>query len=598
MKKLLTTLLLATGISLAVAQDSAPYFLSYQGRVTDGAGLAIGNSTPENRLVRFQIYSSATGGTPIYGEQQTATISGGEFSVLIGNGQAISGVSGPSNNTAIATILSNMSNTSLYLGVSVAASSGNFTSEISPRQQLVAGAFSFRSKVAETVTSQGVTASMLATGAVTNDKIAANAVTSNKIAAGAVTLNSITDASITSAKIASSTITSSNIDGNSVGLWSVSGSNISRNAGNVGIGISSPSAPLTVLPGSSTTPDGNGIYVNTPTSGRNSIIGTRVVSGGGAPIYSMDISGVAGWTMGIDPNDGQALKFGATWDNPFGGNTRLTLARNGNLSLPSAAWFYLTAPTNGNAGIQLFGAGSDWAQIYFNGGEDAGELRIQTRDNGDEPINMMIGDTSRLKVTNTGIEVAAVIRSVGYRNGNTACADMYYSSDDPPGSATAGALVLRTYNTSQGGLNWRHTAWDGDGNWDFESDQRLKENINDVEPMLARLLDLKVRRYDWKNGGGSQQLGVVAQEVQPLFPDVVKTYQFDNGLDKTLTVSYDSFGLIAVKSIQELHASLTEELDEKDRKIQDLDEKLDAKDRKIQDLEKRLEKLERLIESR
>jgi hypothetical protein len=203
MKKLLTTLLFATGISLAAAQDSSPYFLSYQGRVTDGAGLPIGNSTPENRLVRFQIYSNATGGTAIYGEQQTTTISGGEFSVLIGNGQAISGVSGPSNNTALATILSNMSNNSLYLGVSVAASGGNFTTEISPRQQLVAGAFAFRSKIAETVTSQGVTANMLATGAVTSDKIAANA----------VTLNSITNASITSAKIANSTITSSNIDG-------------------------------------------------------------------------------------------------------------------------------------------------------------------------------------------------------------------------------------------------------------------------------------------------------------------------------------------------------------------------------------------------
>jgi hypothetical protein len=425
---------------------------------------------------------------------------------------------------------------------------------------------------------------MLATGAVTNDKIAANAVTSNKIAAGAVTLNSITDASITSAKIASSTITSSNIDGNSVGLWSVSGSNISRNAGNVGIGISSPSAPLTVLPGSSTTPDGNGIYVNTPTSGRNSIIGTRVVSGGGAPIYSMDISGVAGWTMGIDPNDGQALKFGIAWDNPFGGNTRLTLARNGNLSLASTAWIYLTGPTNGNTGIQLFGAGSDWAQIYFTGGENAGELRIQTRDDGDEPINMMIGDTTRLKVTNGGIEVSGILRSVGSRNGSPGYADMYYTSDDPPGSGAAGALVLRSYNTSQAGLNYRHVAWDGDGNWDFESDQRLKENIIDVEPMLARLLDLKVRRYDWKNGTGSQQLGVVAQEVQPLFPDLVKTYQFEKGSDQTLTVSYDSFGLIAVKSIQELHASLTEELDEKDRKIQEL--------------EKRLEKLERLIESR
>jgi hypothetical protein len=161
---------------------------------------------------------------------------------------------------------------------------------------------------------------------------------------------------------------------------------------------------------------------------------------------------------------------------------------------------------------------------------------------------------------------------------------MYYSAGDPPGSAAAGAMVFRTYNTSQAGFNWRHVAWDGDGNWDFESDQRLKENINDVEPMLARLLDLKVRRYDWKNGSGSQQLGVVAQEVQPLFPDLVKTYQFEKGMGETLTVSYDSFGLIAVKSLQELHASLTEELD--------------AKDRKIEELEKRLEKIERLIESR
>ena len=236
MKKLLTTLLLATGISLAVAQDSDPYLLSYQGRVADGAGLPIGNSTPDNRKMRFQVYSSATGGTAVYGEQQTITISGGEFSVLIGNGQSISSVSGPSNNTTIASILSNMSNKSLYLGVSVAGSDGEFASEISPRQQLVAGAFTFRAKVAETVTSQGVTASMLATGAVTSDKIAV----------GAVTVNSLGNASITSTKIADSTINAADIDQTSVGLWSPNGSNIFRSAGNVGIGTSTPAFLLDV----------------------------------------------------------------------------------------------------------------------------------------------------------------------------------------------------------------------------------------------------------------------------------------------------------------------------------------------------------------
>ena len=545
MKKLLTTLLFATGISLAVAQDSAPYFLSYQGRVTDGAGLAIGNSIPENRLVRFQIYSSATGGTAVYGEQQTVTISGGEFSVLIGNGQAVTGVSGPSNNTALATILSSMSNNSLYLGVSVAASGGNFTTEISPRQQLVAGAFAFRSKIAETVTNGGVTASMLATNAVTSDKIVngaftsdkiaasavtsdkinAGAITSNKIAAGAVTVDSITNASITSAKIASSTITSSNIDGNSVGLWSVTGSNIYRSS-NVGIGTTSIGAPLTVQPSSTNnSPDANGIYVLNQAAGRNSVIATRVASGGGAPIYSMDIAGVGGWTMGMDPTD-YALKFGTSWENPFGTNTRLTLDRSGNMRLLSGTTLYTSNIDLFSNSNSLTGrmADSDWWQIFGEGSSDNGSLVIRSGDNSNEPIIFRQTDSERMRIHSNGYV------GIGTNNPN---APLHISG--------TGSSVSYWRNATGTGDGWSNTSYTSYTDAFslivshgiladliyLQSDERIKviENFSDAEKDLETLLKIQITDFHYKDSvrnGSSKNKKVIAQQVEKVFPQAVR----------------------------------------------------------------------------
>jgi hypothetical protein len=650
MKKLLTILLFATGVSLAVAQDSAPYFLSYQGTVTDGAGLPIGNTTPENRRVRFQIYSSATGGTAIYGEQQTITIAGGEFSVLIGNGQAITGVSGPSNNTALAAILSNMSNNSLYLGVSVAASDGSFTSEISPRQQLVAGAFAFRSKVAETVTSQGVTASMLATGAVTSDKIAA----------GAVTVNSINNASITSAKIANSTITSSNIDGNSVGLWSVSGSSIFRSAGNVGIGTSSASAPLTVQASSTSgaAPDANGIYVNNTTAGRNSVVAARVVQGGGAPIYSMDLLGVGGWTMGMDTSD-YALKFGTSWENPFGTNTRLTLDRSGNMRLLSGTTLFASNIDLYSNGNMLTGkmADSDWWQIFGEGSSDNGSLVIRSGDNSNEPIIFRQTDSERMR-----------IHSNGYVGIGTT------SPNAPLHISGTGSSVSYYRNATGTGNGWSDTSYTTFSDVFslivshgiladliyLQSDERIKviENFSDAEKDLETLLKIQITDYHYKDSvanGTSKHKKVIAQQVEKVFPQAVRKsespipdifaeaaitngwvqlatdltvgekvklltkqgeiqaavtavradgFQVDtdveNGnvfvygriVDDFRVVDYDAISMLNVSATQQLNHDLETMAADSNGEFSKLRSELDAKTQTIKQLESRLEKLE------
>lgn len=49
----------------------------------------------------------------------------------------------------------------------------------------------------------------------------------------------------------------------------------------------------------------------------------------------------------------------------------------------------------------------------------------------------------------------------------------------------------------------RRVTYDGDSNWDFTSDGRLKKDIVDAEPMLDRVLRLPVRRYRWKEEDAS-----------------------------------------------------------------------------------------------
>ena len=128
-------------------------------------------------------------------------------------------------------------------------------------------------------------------------------------------------------------------------------------------------------------------------------------------------------------------------------------------------------------------------------------------------------------------------------------------------------------NLGNGGLE---ASYDGDSNWDFYSDRRLKKDIADAEPFLERIMKTPLRRFRWKEDAQEARvpmLGVIAQEVQPLFPDLVTESENING-DSYLSVGYTSFGLISLKGVQELKQE---------------------KDREIEELKKRISKLEELI---
>ncbi|MEN9676595.1 MAG: hypothetical protein RIS76_2491 [Verrucomicrobiota bacterium] len=80
-------LLLMTPLPAArAANANPPGQLTFQGFLTDGNGVPLGNAAPTNTPVIFQIFTDSIGGSPLWGSIQTVTVDKGHFSVLLGEG--------------------------------------------------------------------------------------------------------------------------------------------------------------------------------------------------------------------------------------------------------------------------------------------------------------------------------------------------------------------------------------------------------------------------------------------------------------------------------------------------------------------------------
>jgi len=89
------------------------------------------------------------------------------------------------------------------------------------------------------------------------------------------------------------------------------------------------------------------------------------------------------------------------------------------------------------------------------------------------------------------------------------------------------------------------------------SDERLKENIVDATPKLDDLMKVKVRNFNLK-GEETKQIGVVAQELEEVFPGMIDESKDPDSEDETLYkgVKYSVFVPILIKAIQELKAEI------------------------------------------
>ena len=102
------------------------------------------------------------------------------------------------------------------------------------------------------------------------------------------------------------------------------------------------------------------------------------------------------------------------------------------------------------------------------------------------------------------------------------------------------------------------------GGW---SDIKLKENITDATPKLQDLLKVKIKNYNFI-GDDKKQIGVVAQELEEIFPNLVsESADFETDKETgekinlgttTKSVKYSVFVPMLIKAIQEQQAQIEE----------------------------------------
>jgi hypothetical protein len=135
-------------------------------------------------------------------------------------------------------------------------------------------------------------------------------------------------------------------------------------------------------------------------------------------------------------------------------------------------------------------------------------------------------------------------------------------------------LIFNLQKTNHG--TNRIMGWDGDNNWDSYSDRRLKTNIEEEKNILKRLTELKVKNFNWKDDPNNKRkmIGFIAQDVQPFFPTLVKEHKDEETDEKTLTIPYANFGVLAVGAIKELNDKFESALEKLTKKVDALAKKL------------------------
>ena len=205
--------------------------------------------------------------------------------------------------------------------------------------------------------------------------------------------------------------------------------------------------------------------------------------------------------------------------------------------------------TNYTLGIKHQGSGA----VGMFGGTAGSSLALMTdnteRMRIDSSGNLLVGTTSTSPSSGVGtkIQPTGFVRCVSADSTNSTENWSMYST---------GASNYRFY------VGWGGTIYATSTTITSLSDERVKENIADIDVGLDAVMALKPRRFDWKAGKGKDikgDRGFIAQEFETVFPEMIDTWKdpAPEGEEPYKAVNADLIPIL-VKAIQEQQVMITE----------------------------------------
>ena len=155
-----------------------------------------------------------------------------------------------------------------------------------------------------------------------------------------------------------------------------------------------------------------------------------------------------------------------------------------------------------------------------------------------------------LAVTNSG--GANISGNVIISNGLTVQAGGFTVNSGPSTAITSTTITLNGTTTINGTtqVNGQLNVT-GDVTAFFSSDKRLKANVTRIPDALKKLKQISGVLFDWNeiSGKTGTDVGVIAQEIKEVLPEVVATKQ-----DGYLAVRYEKIVPLLIEAIKELEA--------------------------------------------
>ena len=317
-------------------------------------------------------------------------------------------------------------------------------------------------------------------------------------------------------------------------------------SGNVGIGTSSPSRKLVVsYAGAQGFEFGAGVGVSSGNEllNYNRSTSLYIPSAVYASTHTF-YAGTAGGTRAVDIDSSGNMLVGKT--SLGTGNTAKITAegRYATWNTGSSSWMF---GVNGTA--------YTWSDI--SSGSEVERARI------DSSGNLLVGTTSNI----SSAPIIAAQQTSSTVNAcfgaNAASSSYVYNIVDLTTGTASGTgfnflkCRVSNYGTTVLQILGNGNVQNANNSYGSTSDIKLKENVIDATPKLAQLNQVRVVNYNFI-GDAQKQIGVIAQELEQIFPGMVEDIpdRDEKGNDlgtTTKSVKYSVFVPMLIKAIQELN---------------------------------------------